>query len=61
MGRDAVTVVLVGLLFLCLDGGSALALLLFLFTGRRLSRLEGGLLLLGYGAYLVLSFTVFGG
>lgn len=41
--------------------GASLVLLLFLYTGRRLSRLEGGLLLLGYGAYLGLSFTVFGG
>lgn len=41
--------------------GSALVLLLFLFTGRRLSRLEGGLLLAAYVAYAGLSFTVFGG
>ncbi len=41
--------------------GSALVLLLFLFTGRRLSRLEGGLLLVAYVAYAGLSFTVFGG
>lgn len=41
--------------------GSAALLLLFLYTGRRLNRLEGGLLLAGYGAYLGLSFTVFGG
>lgn len=40
--------------------GSALILLLFLYTGRRLSRLEGGLLLLGYVVYVGLSFTVFG-
>lgn len=38
---------------------TSLVLLLFLYTGSRLSRLEGGLLLLGYGAYVVLSFTVF--
>ena len=39
---------------------TSLVLLLFLYTGRRLSRLEGGLLLLGYGVYVSLSFTVFG-
>ncbi len=36
---------------------SALLLLLFLHTGRRLSRLEGGVLLLIYGSYLGLSFS----
>ncbi len=41
--------------------GAALVLLLFLYTGRRLSRLEGGLLLAGYGAYVGVSFTVFVG
>jgi cation:H+ antiporter len=41
--------------------GSSLLLLLFLYTGRRLSRLEGGILLTGYGVYIVLSFTRFGG
>ncbi|QZN91213.1 calcium/sodium antiporter [Idiomarina abyssalis] len=41
--------------------GASLVLLLFLYTGRRLSRFEGGLLLLGYVAYVGLSFTVFGG
>ncbi|SDU05429.1 calcium/sodium antiporter [Halopseudomonas salegens] len=41
--------------------GTSLLLLLFLYTGRRLSRLEGGALLLGYAAYVALSFTVFGG
>ncbi len=40
--------------------GTSLLLLFFLYTGRRLSRLEGGSLLLGYGVYLTLSFTVFG-
>jgi cation:H+ antiporter len=40
--------------------GTSLILLLFLYTGNRLSRLEGGLLVLGYAVYLVLSFTVFG-
>jgi len=39
--------------------GTSLILSFFLFTGSRLSRLEGGLLLLGYGAYITLSFTVF--
>ncbi|MEX0730160.1 MAG: calcium/sodium antiporter [Aquisalimonadaceae bacterium] len=41
--------------------GTALLLLLFLYTGRRLSRIEGGLLLAGYGLYIGLSFTAFGG
>lgn len=40
--------------------GTALLLLLFLYTGRRLSRFEGGVLVVGYGVYLWLSFTVFG-
>ncbi|RUO29581.1 calcium/sodium antiporter [Aliidiomarina soli] len=40
---------------------TSLVLLLFLYTGNRLSRLEGGLLLLGYAAYVGLSFTVFAG
>lgn len=40
---------------------SSLLLLLFLFTGRCLSRIEGGLLLGVYVAYLGVSFTVFGG
>ena len=41
--------------------GTSLLLLLFLYTGRRLSRTEGGVLLAGYGIYVWLSFTVFGG
>ena len=41
--------------------GTSLLLLLFLYTGRRLSRLEGGILLAGYGVYVALSFTEFGG
>ncbi len=41
--------------------GASLLLLLFLYTGRRISRLEGGILLTGYVAYVGLSFTVFGG
>jgi cation:H+ antiporter len=40
--------------------GTSLLLLLFLYTGRRLNRPEGGMLLIGYGAYVWLSFTVFG-
>ncbi len=40
---------------------TSLVLLVFLYTGSRLSRVEGGLLLLGYGVYVGLSFTVFGG
>ncbi|QNI01694.1 calcium/sodium antiporter [Halomonas sp. SH5A2] len=38
--------------------GAAGLLVLFLYTGMRLSRLEGALLLAGYIIYLVLSFTV---
>lgn len=41
--------------------GTSLLLLLFLYSGRRLSRAEGGVLLVGYGIYVWLSFTVFGG
>lgn len=41
--------------------GTSILLLLFLYTGRKLSRLEGGFLLLGYVFYLGLSFTLFGG
>lgn len=41
--------------------GTSLLLLLFLYTDRRLSRTEGGVLLVGYGMYFWLSFTVFGG
>lgn len=39
--------------------GTALVLLLFLLTGRRVSRIEGGLLLVGYGIYVVAGFTAF--
>ncbi|WP_404375986.1 calcium/sodium antiporter [Vreelandella aquamarina] len=39
--------------------GSAGLLLLFLYTGMRLSRWEGTALLGGYAAYIALSFTVF--
>lgn len=37
--------------------GSALLLVVFLYTGKRLSRLEGGIFVVGYGLYAVLSFT----
>jgi cation:H+ antiporter len=37
---------------------SAVLVLIFLYTARRLSRLEGALLLGAYGAYLLVSFTV---
>ena len=40
--------------------GTSLLLLIFLYTGQRLSRLEGGILLAGYGVYVGLSFTVYG-
>lgn len=39
--------------------GSASILLLFLYTGMRLSRWEGAALLGGYAAYIALSFTIF--
>ena len=41
--------------------GTALLLLLFLYTGRRLSRTEGATLLLGYFFYIMISFVRFGG
>lgn len=41
--------------------GTAVLVLLLLYTGRRLSRFEGAVLLLGYVAYAWLSFTVFAG
>lgn len=40
--------------------GASVLLLIFLYTGRRLSRLEGGVLLVGYIFYIGLSFTEFG-
>lgn len=40
--------------------GSSVLLLVFLYTGRRLSRLEGGILLVSYGVYVGLSFTTYG-
>lgn len=39
--------------------GSAVALMLFLYTGLRLSRWEGGLLLASYAVYVWLSFAMF--
>ena len=39
--------------------GAALFLIFFLYTGRQLNRVEGGVLLIGYGIYIGLSFTVF--
>lgn len=39
-------------------GGTAVLLLAFLFTGRRLTRLEGALLFTGYIAYIALSVIV---
>lgn len=41
--------------------GTSVLLACLLYTGRRLSRPEGGLLLLGYGTYVWLSYTVFAG
>jgi len=39
--------------------GTSLVLLLFLYTGKRLSRAEGAVLLAGYGIYLGFSFVEF--
>jgi len=39
-------------------GGTAVLILTFLFTGRRLTRLEGALLFAGYMAYIALSVIV---
>ncbi len=41
--------------------GTSVLLWLFLYSGNRLTRLEGGILLIGYGIYVGLSFTAFGG
>jgi len=41
--------------------GLSLLILLFLYTGRRLTRPEGGILLMGYIVYIILSFTLFPG
>ncbi len=38
--------------------GAALLLLLFLYSGRRLSRFEGIMLLAGYGCYIGLGVAV---
>jgi cation:H+ antiporter len=40
--------------------GTSVLILLFLYTGRRLTRLEGATLLAGYGLYLWVSFSVLG-
>ncbi len=40
--------------------GTALLLIVFLVTGRRISRFEGFILLTGYIAYVVIGFQVFG-
>lgn len=40
--------------------GASLLLLVFLYTGRRLSRLEGAVFLVGYILYVGLSFSAFG-
>lgn len=40
--------------------GSSVLLLVFLYTGRVLSRLEGGILLALYSAYIIASFTIWG-
>lgn len=40
--------------------GSAVLLLIFLYTGRRLSRLEGGTMLAIYIGYIIASFTIWG-
>lgn len=41
--------------------GTSLLLLVFLYTGRRLRRAEGGVLLIGYGIYVWLGLARFGG
>jgi len=41
--------------------GLSLLIMLFLYTGRKLSRWEGGVLFLGYVAYILISFTLFPG
>jgi cation:H+ antiporter len=41
--------------------GTSVVLLIFLYTGTRLNRLEGAILLVGYGIYVSLSFTTIGG
>lgn len=39
--------------------GASLVLLVFLYTGRKLSRVEGAILLSGYVVYIILSFYYF--
>jgi len=41
--------------------GLSLLIMLFLYTGRKLSRWEGGVLFLGYVAYILVSFSLFPG
>ncbi|MDQ2070795.1 calcium/sodium antiporter [Natronospira bacteriovora] len=41
--------------------GTSLLLLVFLYTGRRLSRVEGAILFVSYCVYVWLSFTIFSG
>ena len=41
--------------------GTAILLLLFLYTGRCLNRIEGGILLIAYGFYVTASFHSFSG
>jgi len=41
--------------------GLSILILLFLYSGRKLTRTEGGILLMGYIAYVILSFTLFPG
>jgi cation:H+ antiporter len=40
--------------------GVAVLLCIFLYTGRRLNRIEGGVLLIGYAAYIGVSYFIFG-
>lgn len=40
--------------------GASLILFLFLYTGRRVNRLEGIILLFAYAIYITLTFTIFG-
>jgi cation:H+ antiporter len=41
--------------------GLSLLIMLFLYTGRKLTRWEGGVLFLGYVSYVIVSFTLFPG
>jgi cation:H+ antiporter len=41
--------------------GLSLLIMLFLYTGRKLTRWEGGFLLMGYIVYILISFTLFPG